>query len=544
MIDLLLLGNDAGPRWTHGRVIHGGATVATMVDALATWLATNPAEALLAWDLRLPLPDVSMLEALLARRGDAWHAGLLLGTQGQPGLLDFVAPTWMLNCDPDPDREATSWRVTFAACLVRTDVFRQLGLPRGEFESVPGAVYEWAHRVIKRGALVRHVPGLVDPRSIASHNWAAINTPSIGDEVRLVANRYGHFWARWAIGRAAITRYASPADLLRAYNKVARRRPYDEPAPYRAARRFGESDLEAARVTVLIPTLERYPYLRVVLDNLRAQTVRPHEIVIIDQTAREKRDLAIANDFADLPLRLMYQDEPGQCASRNAGLAASSGDFILFIDDDDELGPTLIEEHLRNIARFDADVSSGVAQEVGTSALAPDDRFVRASDVFPTNNTLIRREVLLRSGLFDLAFNRAPRADGELGMRVYLSGCFMVLDQGIAVMHHHAAEGGLRAHRARVITYRASREQLTKRHLMHTSEIYLASRYFSHRQVREVMWLRTVGTLSGRGSGFRRLAKALVGSAMLPDTIAKTLERRRMADEWLTRFPQIARLES
>jgi hypothetical protein len=128
-------------------------------------------------------------------------------------------------------------------------------------------------------------------------------------------------------------------------------------------------------------------------------------------------------------------------------------------------------------------------------------------------------------------------------MRVYLSGAFMVLDQRIAVLHHHAPAGGLRAHRARVITYRSSRENLTQRHIPHISEIYLMARYFSERQSREMLWQRTFGTLSGRGSPVRRFAKLAIGGAMLPDTVKQTLERKRVATDWLERFPQIAELE-
>ncbi|MEJ7712205.1 MAG: hypothetical protein WKF84_20670 [Pyrinomonadaceae bacterium] len=52
--------------------------------------------------------------------------------------------------------------------------------------------------------------------------------------------------------------------------------------------------------------------------------------------------------------------------------------------------------------------------------------YLRASDT-PTNNTLIRKDVLSKSGLFDLAYDRGQRADGDLGMRIYLSGAVMIL---------------------------------------------------------------------------------------------------------------------
>src|SRR5690606_15510243 len=102
---------------------------------------------------------------------------------------------------------------------------------------------------------------------------------------------------------------------------------------------------------------------------LRAQTVPPHEVVVVDQTPREERDLSYRETFADLPLTVIEQDEPGQCVSRNAGLQTSTGDFVLFIDDDDEIEPDLIERHLHNLERFGCEVSSGVADEAGAGPL-------------------------------------------------------------------------------------------------------------------------------------------------------------------------------
>ena len=71
-------------------------------------------------------------------------------------------------------------------------------------------------------------------------------------------------------------------------------------------------------VTVLIPTLDRYPHLFVLLDHLRAQSVPPLEIIVVDQTAAEERDTTWPARFADLPLRVIQRDTAGQCSSRNA----------------------------------------------------------------------------------------------------------------------------------------------------------------------------------------------------------------------------------
>src|SRR5207248_2025531 len=179
----------------------------------------------------------------------------------------------------------------------------------------------------------------------------------------------------------------------------------------------------------------------------------------------------------------------------------------------------LIELHLQTLVEFDAEVSSGVADEVAAGPLPTDFCLLRASDVFPTNNTMIRREVLRRSGLFDLAYNRGQRADHDLGIRIYLGGALMILNPTISVLHHHAPRGGLRKHKARVVTYASSRKRLLHRNLASATEMYLGSRYFSDTQLREMLWLRVLGTFSARGGCFRKATKAFVSAILLPHTL-------------------------
>ena len=260
---------------------------------------------------------------------------------------------------------------------------------------------------------------------------------------------------------------------------------------------------------------------------------------MVDQTPKNERDLTLKEEFQDLPVRFVYLDKAGQCSSRNVGLQMAKGQYILFLDDDDEVSPSLIELHLKNLRKFQADVSSGIANEVGAGSLPESFTYARVSDVFPTNNTLIHHSVLDQSGLFDLAYERGQRADGDLGMRVYLSGALMVLNPDIAVLHHHAPSGGLRKHKARVITYASSRMRLAHRHLPSATEIYLAKRYFSPRQVKEMLWMRILGTFSAQGGKLRKMLKVLMGLLYLPNTILQIRKREREADVMLQSFPQI-----
>lgn len=537
-MDLVWLGpSEDAPPWPGGSVLIAGSSpvgVAAALDRL--FMSESSSPWILFWAPSAgSVPSADILDRLLRQPGDVFHAGLALGMGGLPGLIDFVAPTWMLNRDSDATIESTSWRLSLAACLARADTLRQLGGIRADFHSIVGAGLELGHRLVSRGAFIRHVPSLLG--SGAPSPPRSVDLP-LEDELRFVALRFGRRWVRWALVRAIFSGAVGAAEALRTARRLAHLQMPPLPA-YQRPVSESASLPQAGRVTVLIPTVDRYPYLLTLLEQLGQQTVPPHEVIVVDQTARDRRTTEIESRFPDLPLRVITLDRAGQCSSRNAGLEAATGDYILFLDDDDEISADLIERHLKNLHRFRCEVSSGVAVEVGAGPLPEAFTFIRTSDVFPTNNTLVDRDVLARSGLFDLAFDRGARADHDLGTRIYLSGTFMVMDPDISVLHHHAPQGGLRTHGARVVTYASSRARLTQRALPAVTELYLSRRYFSDRQVREALWIAVLGTFSMRGSGARRLLKAVFSALLLPDTL-RTLRARMLASSRMSsEYPKI-----
>src|SRR5580765_4382208 len=114
---------------------------------------------------------------------------------------------------------------------------------------------------------------------------------------------------------------------------------------------------------------------------------------------------------------------------------------------------------------FRAPVTSGAIVE-SVAGPAPDQpQYVLCSDVFPTGNTLIHRSVIEPTGLFDLAYDCATHEDGDLGMRIYLTGALMILKPAIQILHHHAPTGGLRTHGQNLHTQEKSRASLVIRDL-------------------------------------------------------------------------------
>ena len=166
---------------------------------------------------------------------------------------------------------------------------------------------------------------------------------------------------------------------------------------------------------------------------------------------------------------------------------------------------------------YQADVVATLVEEKGAEEQIVGRDFVKISDILPI--AILKKEVFYEVGLYDLAYNRGPRADADLAIRLYKKGKLLIFDPKIKVYHHRAPSGGLRTHKARKITFSSSRKKVTHRHLPSVTEIYLAKRYFNNRQVREMLFLRVIGTFRLVGPLWKQLLKLVVSGVVLPHTL-------------------------
>lgn len=103
------------------------------------------------------------------------------------------------------------------------------------------------------------------------------------------------------------------------------------------------------KISVVIPTHERPTLLRGTLESVLAQTRPADEIIVVDdaddQPTRNVVE-AMCRVSADHGRRLRYlvnDGRAGASASRNLGVANTSGDVIALLDDDDSWLPTYLQ---------------------------------------------------------------------------------------------------------------------------------------------------------------------------------------------------------
>jgi len=100
-------------------------------------------------------------------------------------------------------------------------------------------------------------------------------------------------------------------------------------------------------LAIAIPTRNRHVQLAKALDALAVVDLTGvTEILIVDQSSTPFNTSPWIDRFA-APLRLLHLEVPGLCRARNAALQAVGAEVVLFLDDDVEPQPSLVQAHRR-----------------------------------------------------------------------------------------------------------------------------------------------------------------------------------------------------
>lgn len=183
-------------------------------------------------------------------------------------------------------------------------------------------------------------------------------------------------------------------------------------------------------VSVVIPTHNRCDLLPRAIQSVLRQTEQDFEIIVISDGSTDDTD-ALMLEFEEKDKRIHYISYmPGRNGNyaRNKGIKAAKGEYIAFLDDDDEWLPTKIE---KQVALMEADDDVGLVY-TGTHSIYVDDdieydscsmlqgdmskRILFDNVVGSTTTVMLRKKVLEKSGLFDASLSAMQ--DYDLWVRV------------------------------------------------------------------------------------------------------------------------------
>lgn len=103
-------------------------------------------------------------------------------------------------------------------------------------------------------------------------------------------------------------------------------------------------------ISVVIPCYNAAAFLPETIQSVLAQTLLPCEVLVVDDGSSD-RSAEVAASFGGI-VRVIRQQNAGECAARNRGLEESRGDWVAFLDADDIWEPTKLEKQLEMASRF------------------------------------------------------------------------------------------------------------------------------------------------------------------------------------------------
>jgi len=209
------------------------------------------------------------------------------------------------------------------------------------------------------------------------------------------------------------------------------------------------------KLSVVIPVYNVAPYLERCVNSVLRQSFRDYEMILVDDGSTDGSGV-LADRLAaqDARILVLHQENQGLSGARNSGLRAASGEYVVFLDSDDEW---LLEDGLESLMRCDgADLilfkavhvwenrrQAGPDYDTDVLAALPDagavfDHLIRTQQFnMSACMLLVRRALLVENGiLFPLGY---ISEDVPWSLRLWqCAGSVSVLNLDFYAYHHRS----------------------------------------------------------------------------------------------------------
>lgn len=211
-------------------------------------------------------------------------------------------------------------------------------------------------------------------------------------------------------------------------------------------------------VTAVITTYKRPPeILERAIKSVLSQTCADLELIVVDDSPADfplrPAVRETVEEYTDRNVRYIpHEKNMGACAARNTGLEAARGDFIGFLDDDDEWLPEKLEKQLHAFEAYGPDTgliycgrmvhNDTTGQEHEAKVLFKDgwvfDTLIERNFVGSTSYPLMRTAALKEVGGFDVQMPASQDMDAWLRIAQKYKVGFVA--EPLAMYHIHEGE--------------------------------------------------------------------------------------------------------
>ena len=186
---------------------------------------------------------------------------------------------------------------------------------------------------------------------------------------------------------------------------------------------------EKPLVSVIIPTYNRANLIGRAIQSVLDQTYRNIEIIVVDDASNDNTEEIVTKFRNKNVVYIRHDRNKGGGAARNAGIIASSGQYIAFLDDDDEWLNDKLEKQVQTIKTLSPEwggIYCGFYRITGKKTEKVEvfekgdlktELLREKLDIGSSSTLLFIKKIIIEIGLFDETFER--NQDFELLIRFF-----------------------------------------------------------------------------------------------------------------------------
>jgi len=202
-------------------------------------------------------------------------------------------------------------------------------------------------------------------------------------------------------------------------------------------------------VSAVIPTYNRAIFIERAINSVLNQTYPNLEVIVVDDGSQDDTEARVKTirDNDHRVRFLSHATNRGSQAARNTGILAAKGEYVGFLDSDDEWLPGKLEKQLQLFRQGyeRLGVVYGGFRHVHNTSEPPSDTFPQFRGniykialgqwIADTNTLLIKRNILLKAGLWDVGIRAAQEWDICIKLARYAE--FDFVPEPLAIWHRH-----------------------------------------------------------------------------------------------------------
>lgn len=160
------------------------------------------------------------------------------------------------------------------------------------------------------------------------------------------------------------------------------------------------------RYSIIVPVYKVEKYLRRCIDSILKQTIQDFELILIDDGSPDKSG-EICDEYAEKDSRIVviHQKNAGVSAARNAGIDMAKGEYIVFVDSDDEIR----ERYLECMDASDADLVVSGVENIGPDGITQHKLQYCNSKFYRIEQELV--EEMIKNKSFNFIYSKRYRND-------------------------------------------------------------------------------------------------------------------------------------